>query len=159
MGNGVAYLKSVNDTFYDQIKIADQKAAYILTLTVLLLVWSPDVRRLYLAAEIDRASAINIALSLFVIVALTVALIGALAVIAPRRRRGGETMFWGAWPAARTEALALAHGGDDAQIIASYARNAENLAAICRSKYRFVSVAIWALIVAVVAHSLAVALR
>ncbi|WP_020186249.1 Pycsar system effector family protein [Methylopila sp. 73B] len=157
---GIAYLKGVNDVFYDQIKVADQKATYILSLIILLLVWSPELRQTFLPPQALAAEPAR-AISLLVAAALVVALISALGVVLPRRRRGGTALFWGAWPAARSAALdvAAAADADGATLLATYADNAQNLAAICRSKYRLVSVAITSLIVAIALHGISLALR
>lgn len=155
---GVAYIKGVADTFEDKIKIADQKATLILSLIVLMLVWSPDLRSRYLMGDgLGWLSAAEIT-AVFVALALSVALISAIFVVLPRNRRGGRALYWGAWPEARAEALDLALGSDPEKLIASYADHANNLAAICRSKYRCVAVAIWALIVALFGHGVALAI-
>jgi hypothetical protein len=159
VASGIAYLKGVNDTFQDQIKTADQKATYILTLIILMLVWTPDVKRLFLAVEEPVGTLLIRAVSLVVTLSLTVALLSALAVVLPRHRRGGQPLFWGAWPEAKVEAIHLATEADEARLIESYANNAQNLAAICRSKYRLVRISIWSLIVAVAAHGVFLALR
>lgn len=156
---GIAYLKGLNDTFEDKIKIADQKATLILSLIVLMLVWSPELRSTYFTATGAAAHGASAVVAFFVAAALSVALIGAVLVVAPRNRRGGRALYWGAWPEARAEALDLANSGDAERLIESYVDNAQNLAAICRSKYRFVSLAIWSLIAALVGHGVHLALR
>ncbi|MFD1703258.1 Pycsar system effector family protein [Methylopila henanensis] len=148
----LAYLQKINDVFYDQLKVADQKATYIMTIIVFLLVWSPDVRKLFFwrghAVELSAASLLSLAL----VAALLTALASALAVVTPRRRRGGAALFWGAWPDVRPEVERITAAADRAAIAASYADNAQNLAALCRLKYRFVTLAFGALIVALAAH-------
>jgi hypothetical protein len=157
--SGLAYAKGVNDAFQDQIKTADQKATYILTLIILMLVWSPDIRQLYFGTGPAQASLHQFALALFVAGALTVALLAALGVVLPRRLSDGQALFWGAWPKAKAEAAGLADKADREVLIATYLDNAGNLAEICRSKYRLVSVAVWALIAAVVGHGVHVVAR
>ncbi len=154
---GLTYMKSLNDCFYDQIKVADQKATLMISLIVLMIVWSPDVRQIYLQPfGLDAKGWLPAAV---VTVALVVALVSALCVVAPRRRKSRSPMFWGGWPEASEAALALALEGDREKLMRNYAENAANLAAICRRKYMFVSIAVWALIAALVAHGVFVTIR
>lgn len=149
-GPGFTYIKALNDAFYDQIKVADQKATLIISLIVLMIVWSPDVRLIYLQPfGVKTAGWIPAAV---VTTALVIALVSALCVVAPRRRKSRSPLFWGGWPEARSQAVELAIEGDREKLVGAYADNAANLAAICKQKYRFVSIAIWALIAALVAH-------
>ena len=150
--DGLSYLRSMNDTFYDQLKVADQKATLIMSLIMLMIVWSPDVRHAFLGAlEATPLRSAAFAASLFVTGALTISLLSALWVIIPRRRPGGP-LFWGGWPEARQAALDLAMSGDATAIAQSYADNAANLAMICHQKYRFVGIALWALIAGIGGH-------
>ncbi|HVI27905.1 Pycsar system effector family protein [Hansschlegelia sp.] len=150
--DGLSYLRSINDTFYDQLKVADQKATLIMSLIMLMIIWSPDVRHAFLGAlEVPAAPTSVFAASLFVTGALTISLLSALWVIIPRRRPGGP-LFWGGWPTARQVALDLAMTGDVTAIAQSYADNAANLAVICHKKYRFVGIALWALILGIGGH-------
>jgi hypothetical protein len=154
----LAYVKGVNDLFYDQVKVADQKATYIMTIIVFLLVWSPDVRRLFFWRETDPHFSAMFFLSAVLIAALLVALGSALLVVIPRRLKGGTVMFWGSWPQAREAALAIAASADRDALAKTYIDNAEKLAAICRSKYRFVSISFIALLIALAAHGAMIAL-
>jgi hypothetical protein len=150
--DGLLYLKGLNDTFHDQLKVADTKATYIMSLIVLMIVWSPDVREIFLQPPKAPFASLAWLLSLIVTAALGASLVCALSVVMPRRLRQGTPLFWGAWPDAGPVAVELASKGEPGAMIESYARNAENLAAICRRKYAFVSFALWGLIVAIVAH-------
>ncbi|WP_020180194.1 Pycsar system effector family protein [Methylopila sp. M107] len=154
---GFAYIKALNDTFYDQIKVADQKATLMISLIVLMIVWSPDVRQIYLQPfGVADGGWLPAAV---VTVALVVALVSALCVVAPRTRKSRSPLFWGGWPEAGDAAIALAIEGDREKLLRSYAENAAHLAVICRRKYLFVSIAVWALIVALVAHGVFVTIR
>lgn len=151
--SGLTYLRTINDVFYDQIKVADQKATLIMSIILLMIVWSPDVRQAFLRpVEADFGSSFAWAASVFVTLTLCVALLSGLWVILPRRRRGEGPLFWGGWPGAKATALELAETDDPSAVAKSFADNAEHLAAICRQKSLFVSISLWALILAIAGH-------
>jgi hypothetical protein len=150
--DGLLYLKGLNDTFHDQLKVADTKATYIMSLIVLMIVWSPNVREVFLQPSKAAFASPVWLLSMLMNAALAVSLVCALSVVMPRRLKDGTPLFWGSWPAARPIAVELASASHHRALIESYARNAENLAAICKRKYTFVTLALWGLIIAILAH-------
>jgi hypothetical protein len=150
--DGIFYLKGVNDTFHDQLKVADTKATYIMSVIVLMIVWSPNVREVFLQPSRAAFASPIWLLSVVMTGALGASLVCALCVVVPRKSKSGTPLFWGAWPEAAPLAIGLALADDRRALIESYARNAESLAAICRRKYAFVTLALWGLIVAILAH-------
>lgn len=148
----IDYLKTINNTFYDQIKAADQKAAYILTFLFVLLIWSSDMRQVFFWVNVEKGISIRWVLSLLQVLALAVALISAILVLLPRDAHGGVALYWNAWPAAR-EVVAKALQSDDKEfLVEQYLANVSSLAMICRKKYRTVAWAFQGLIVALVCH-------
>src|SRR3546814_19115707 len=87
------YLKTINQTLYDQIKTADQKAAYIFTFLIALLVWSTEVRKVFLWMDTTEWFTPVWALSILLVTSLTFAIVCASLVLLPRRseeRRVGK---------------------------------------------------------------------
>lgn len=89
------HLKEVNRTFYDQVRIADQKAAYIFTFMLALLVWSSEAREVFTIHTYAGASWAVVAVAIVAGGSLMLALVSAIAVVLPRRRTGGSSLFWG----------------------------------------------------------------
>lgn len=146
------YLKTINQTFQDQIKTADQKAAYILTFLIALLVWSADMRKIFF--WMNRADALTLkwVLSLVLVLALSFALICAVLVLVPRNRAGGVALYWAAWPSAGEKLARAAQANDLQFIVTEYTVNLEHLADICRRKYRCVGFAFRGFIIALICH-------
>lgn len=148
----IDYLKTINTTFYDQIKAADQKAAYILTFLFVLLIWSSDMRQVFFWVNVEKGLSVRWVLSLLQVLALGVALISAILVLLPRDAHGGVALYWNAWPHAR-EVVAKAMQSDDKQfLVEQYLSNVVSLSSICRKKYRMVAWSFQGLIVALVCH-------
>jgi hypothetical protein len=151
------HLKEVNRTFYDQVKIADQKAAYIFTFLIALLIWSSEAKRVFTPGHYEGASPLSMTLSLVVAVSLLICLASAILVVIPRKVGGGTSLFWGSW-AARAEPLRKAAETDDIAMLADeYRGNIANLAAICRAKYLWAGIALKSLAVAVIGYLLLLA--
>lgn len=146
------HLKKLNDVFYDQVKATDQKAAYIFTFMIALLITSSEGRA---AFQWQRYIEGEFPLSLFSAVmagAATVSLVSAVLVLLPRRARGSTTLFWGAWEQHRAAFLTAAGGGDPNYLFNEYLGNVDNLASIVCRKYRYVKLAFRALVVMVLAY-------
>src|SRR3546814_19547743 len=115
------YLKTINQTLYDQIKTADQKAAYIFTFLIALLVWSTEVRKVFLWMDTTEWFTPVWAISILLVTSLTFATVCASLVLLPRNRKGGVPRYWGAWhaagaclpPAFRTEYHDFIAGADE----------------------------------------------
>src|SRR3546814_13854899 len=84
------YLKTINQTLYDQIKTADQKAAYIFTFLIALLVWSTEVRKVFLWMDTTEWFTPVWALSILLVTSLTFAIVCASLVLLPRNRTRSE---------------------------------------------------------------------
>ena len=148
----IDYLKTINSTFYDQIKAADQKAAYILTFLFVLLIWSSDMRQVFFWVNVDKGLSARWVLSLLQVLSLAVALVCAILVLLPRDAHGGVALYWNAWPHAR-DVVAKAMQADDKNfLVEQYLSNSTTLATICRNKYRMVAWAFQGLIAALACH-------
>lgn len=148
------HLTEANRIFADQIKTADQKAAYVFTFLLAMLIWSSETRRAFDWAAQAQASPLRLIVGVALSLSIVVALVSAVLVVAPRSRPGRSLFFWGAWPEAG-ERLVSARGTEDEDFLfREYLDNTRTLAAICRSKYRTVAVALRALLCAVVVYIL-----
>ncbi len=148
------YLKMINAQFSDQIRLADQKAAYVFTFLLALLIWSSEARKIFLWERMLSRDVAPALLSLALLVSLVVALLSAALVVLPRVKPGGSALYWGAWPAAG-ERFRMSQAAGDADFVArELMTNAEILATICKRKYRLVGIAIRALIFAILSHIL-----
>src|SRR5690606_18169764 len=146
------YLKTINQTLYGQIKTADQKAAYIFTFLIALLVWSTEVRKVFLWMDSTAWFTPVWFLSVLLVTSLTFAIVCAALVLVPRNRKGGVSLYWRAWPEAGqrlTDALATA---DQTIITSEYVANASDVSAICERKYLYVRLAFRGLVGAVLCH-------
>ena len=152
------HLTEANRIFADQIKTADQKAAYVFTFLLAMLVWSSETRRAFNWTSLVHAPPLTLAVSVVLSAAVVTALVSAVLVVAPRSRPGRSLFFWGAWPAAGDRLVAARAAEDEAFLFDEYLENTRTLAAICRSKYRTVTVALRALLCTVVAYALLLAL-
>ncbi|TWH34772.1 hypothetical protein L611_001500000860 [Aminobacter sp. J15] len=94
-GHYLDHLKKVNDVYYDQIKIADQKAAYLFTFMVAFLVASAEGRDVFSAARYAQGSWHTIVLSACMALAVVTTIFAAVLVVLPRKATGGTTLYWG----------------------------------------------------------------
>lgn len=146
------HLLDANRGFVDQIRVADQKAAYIFTFVLALMVWSAETRRAVNLKQLMVADPAVLVLSLVLLASLVTALCAAICVVLPRSRPGVSVFYWGAWPDAGQRLRAAWCEGDNAFIADDLMRNTETLALICQAKYRLVILAFRSLLVVVGAY-------
>jgi hypothetical protein len=152
------HLKAINATFYDQLKVVDQKAAYIFTFIVAFLIWSADVRGLFShAARPDMG--LDWLISALMAGSVIGSTVGAILVVLPRSRGGGSSLYWGAWPHAGANLVALNSADGLALLAEEYRTNIGNLAALCRQKYWWMSVAFRSLLLALATYVVSLLLR
>lgn len=154
-GDGKQYLehlKKVNDVFYDQIRLADQKAAYIFTFTLAFVVTSAEGRGVFNVKRYLAGDVLSSVFSAFLAVALVVSLVSAIVVVLPRRGTGATSLYWGGWQQNRAALLKAHDDRDESYLFDQYLGNVDALAAINTAKYRSVSLAFRSLIVAVVSY-------
>jgi len=148
------HLKKVNDVFYDQIRIADQKAAYIFTFMLAFLVSSAEGRGVFKLQRYQSGEPVIIILSALLGAAVLFSLVSAILVVLPRHRETSTSLYWGGWANHRDVLMKAREDGDARYLFEQYAGNVDNLSAINRGKYRFVALAFRGLLVAVVAYVL-----
>ncbi|KQS71458.1 hypothetical protein ASG39_21595 [Rhizobium sp. Leaf371] len=148
------HIKTVNEIFYDQIKISDQKAAYIFTFMLAFLISSSDGRGVFSPAryvpfryEISIPSAVLAASTVFSIIC-------AIMVILPRRAAKTTTLFWGGWAHHKDAFSAAAAQRDINYLFRQYVDNVDVLSVIAQSKYQFVTLAFRGLVIAVLSYVL-----
>lgn len=152
------HLTEANRIFADQIKNADQKAAYVFTFLLAMLVWSSETRHAFNWTNLLAAPPVARVVSLCLCLSIIAALIASVLVVAPRSRPGRSLFYWGAWPAAGERLLAARQAADEAFLFDEYLQNTRTLAAICHSKYRTVTFALRGVLCAVVAYAVLLAL-
>lgn len=148
------HIRKVNDVFYDQIKISDQKAAYIFTFILAFLVSSSEVRGVFSLDRYMNGTFIGIIASLLLGAAALFSAICAISVVMPRKSAKTSSLFWGAWARHREEFLDAARRKDPNYLFREYVSNVDTLAEIARAKYRFAGLAFRGLVVAVIAYVL-----
>ncbi|HEY5817958.1 MAG TPA: Pycsar system effector family protein [Mesorhizobium sp.] len=146
------HLKKVNDVFYDQAKIADQKAAYIFTFMVAVLITSAEGRNIFQMHRYMEVALPVVVFSAIMMAASAVALVSSILVVLPRRAKGSTSLFWGGWQKHRHEFTTAAETDDSHYLFNEYLSNIDNLAVIATAKYRFVTLAFRALLVMALAY-------
>jgi len=148
------HFRKLNDVYYDQIKIADQKAAYIFTFVLAFLVSSSEVRKVFALENYASLDLITTLFSSALALACTISIVCALLVVAPRRVAISTSLFWGTWPRHRPLLESAALRGDMQYLLKEYLNNADVLSLISRRKYMFVGMAFRSLIATVICYVL-----
>lgn len=151
------HLKKINDIYYDQIRIADQKAAYIFTFMIAFLISSAEGRQVFRLERYQSGEPVAIALSALVGLAVIVSLVSAILVVLPRHVTASTSLYWGGWPANRGAFMEAREGCDPGYLFDQYLTNVDTLSAINRSKYRYVGMAFRGLMAMVVGYVLLLA--
>jgi hypothetical protein len=146
------HIKKINDIFYDQIKISDQKAAYIFTFMLAFLVSSGDVRAVFTWTRYVGGDPRTLLFSGLLAAASVFSILSAILVVLPRHVNKSTSMFWGSWGKHRQLFWEAAARHDQRYLFAEYLDNADILSAIARGKYRCVTLAFRGLMVTVVAY-------
>lgn len=154
----VEHLRSINQIFLEQVRIADQKAAYVWSFLIAILIfWSQDVKKGFIWIASPHMFTAQWALSLMFTAALFFTITCATMIVLPRVRPSQVSLFWGAWPAAGERLKNLEPDNVTEFVANEYVQNIETLAHICKNKFRFVGYAQLGLIATVVFHVLNVA--
>jgi hypothetical protein len=148
------HIKKVNDIFYDQIKISDQKAAYIFTFMLAFLVSSSDVRSVFTLERYINGYQQSMFFSGLLATASVFSIISAILVVLPRHVNKSTSLFWGSWGKHRHRFWDAAQRRDEVYLFNEYLNNADILSAIARGKYRCVTFAFRGLMVTVIAYVL-----
>ncbi|WP_373414333.1 Pycsar system effector family protein [Ensifer aridi] len=146
------HVQKINEVFSDQIKMSDQKAAYIFTFMFAFLVSSEEGRAVFTWQRYMEGSMLPMILSAIMAMASIFSLLCAILVVLPRKGATSTTLFWGAWRAHRDEFLEAAGRDDSSYLFRQYIDNADVLSSIACSKYRFVILAFRGLLVTVLSY-------
>lgn len=148
----INHIRKINDVFYDQIKIADQKAAYTFTFMLAFLVSSSEGRGVFSAARYTQGSWPEILCSLLLAGTSIFSIISAILVVLPRHINKSTSLFWGTWPSQREIFTLAANRRDVSYLFEQYLDNADVLSLIARRKYKCVSFAFRGLVLTVLAY-------
>jgi hypothetical protein len=150
----INHVRKINDVFYDQIKISDQKAAYIFTFMLAFLVSSAEGKGVFSLVRYLNAPIAAAIFSGLLAAASVYSIFCAILVVLPRRAAKSTSLFWGTWPEHRSVFEEAAQRSDVSYLFHQYLDNADVLSLIARQKYRFVTLAFRGLVCSVVAYVL-----
>jgi len=148
----LTHLEKINSVYSDQIKIAEQKAAFIFTFMLAFLVSSAEGSSVFRMDRYQTGSWALVVPSAVLALAVAFSLVNAILVVLPRNRTKASSLYWGGWPANRGTFISAHEARDPDYLFREYLNNADNLADINRTKYRHVARAFRGLIVAVLAY-------
>jgi hypothetical protein len=138
----IDYVKTIHQTFHDQLKTADQKVAYIFTFLVAILVfWSSGFKKGFAMAALSDLISLRWLLTFCFAGALCYTMACIALVIRPRVRPSGVALFWGTWPGAADAVRNIPEFMASHFVFDEYIENIHNLAAICQHKFRYVGLA------------------
>jgi hypothetical protein len=135
------HINKINDVFYDQIKLSDQKAAYIFTFMMALLVTSSQAKAAFVWHNYITGSPATVICSACLALCSTVTMLFAIYAVVPRHARKSTSLFWGTWPSQRSAFERAAHARGVEYLFRQYLDNADILAGLARQKFRFVRLA------------------
>ncbi len=153
------HLKDINRSFGEQLRVADQKAAYILTVVLAFVVTSAEAKAAFNVGAYRTLPALNVIVNLSLVLSVTFAMICAVSTIMPRIGRGGTTLYWGAWPSAGQTLVEARKGSSADFLFEERLRSTEALASICARKFALIRLSIGALFVAVASYGALLMLR
>src|SRR5581483_8802073 len=130
----IEYMRTVNQTFYDQVKTADQKAGYVCTFLTILLAYSKDKEHVLMFLNARPSFSLLWILSVLFALAACFAIVCTALIILPRSKAGGASLYWGAWSDANATGQKFAGEIPDDLIKSEYLNNVKNLAHICQVK-------------------------
>lgn len=128
------HLIDANRGFVDQIRVADQKAAYIFTFVLALMVWSTETRKALSLQHLTTSGPLVLIVTLVLLSSILIALGAAICVVLPRARPGSSVFYWGAWPGAGQRLVEAKTANDIDFIHKDLMQNTETLAIICKAK-------------------------
>jgi hypothetical protein len=132
-------LRALHQTFYDQIKTADQKAGYVCTFLTILFAYSKEQGNVLLFLNSPPSWAARWILSLIFAAAATYSIVCTLLVFLPRTTSEASSFYWGSWAKTGLEMKQLQRDDIDDFVLLEYLKDVKNLSRICQAKYRFVN--------------------
>lgn len=148
------HIKKINDVFYDQVKLSDQKAAYIFTFMMALLVTSSEAKAAFVWHNYVTGSIPTIVCSACLALCSSLTMLSAIYAVLPRHAPKATSLFWGTWPSHRMAFERAAHERDVKYLFQQYLDNADILAGLARQKFRFVRLSFWGMIGTVASYIL-----
>lgn len=148
----IEHIKRINDVFYDQIRISDQKAAYIFTFMLAFLATSTEGRAVFTLENYAHGANIATLISIIFGGSAIFSVISAILVVLPRHLPKSTSLFWGTWPQQREAFRRAAMANDKSYLFDQYLENADVLALLAKGKYRCVTFAFRGLLVMVVVY-------
>src|SRR5437764_2863888 len=91
------WMRSLHNHFYDQVKTADQKAAYVLTFLTILFAYSKENGNILLFLNRPASWSLAWILSLVFAGAAGFSMLCTALVFLPRTKSAGSVMFWASW--------------------------------------------------------------
>src|ERR1700704_1460030 len=124
----IEFLRTMNQTFYDQVKTADQKAGYICTFLTILFAYSKDQTKVFMFLNEPPSFSLPWTLSLAFAAMSCFSIICTALVVLPRSKSGGSTLYWGSWLNPQAHDAKLTSDIADEFIKSEYLTNVKNLA-------------------------------
>jgi hypothetical protein len=153
------HLKRANELFYDQVKAADQKAAYIFTFMLAFLMWLVEGQGIFTRSNYMTNGYAWISASAVLAVSIVFTIVCAILVILPRRIDSGTSLYWGAWSFQRDRFVNANETEDMTYMFTEYLENADAMSRLARDKYRMVGFAFRGLLLTVFVYVLVLLLR
>lgn len=153
------HVRKINDVFYDQIVISDQKAAYIFTFMLAFLVSSSEGKEVFTWSRYLTSTPQAMVFSALLALSSVASMLAAIMVVLPHQAKKSTSLFWGTWSRHRSVLEEAALRGDRDYLFRQYLDNADVLSSIARRKYRFVTYAFRSLVVTVLAYVLLLVTR
>jgi len=153
------HLRTIHQVLADQVRMADQKAAYIFSfITAMLIFWSADLKKGFNFIVTMQTVSLVWVLSVAFVLALFGTILCATLIVVPRVESSQSSLFWGAWPAAG-ERLRHPKGKLTDFIANEYLQDIESVARICRKKFRYVRYAQRGFVATILLHIIALAVE
>jgi hypothetical protein len=146
------HIKKINDVFYDQIKLSDQKAAYIFTFMMALLVTSTQAKAAFTWQHYVTGDMASVICSACLAGFSTLTMLCAIYAVLPRHAPKSTSLFWGTWALQREAFQRAARERNVEYLFQQYIDNADILAMLARQKFRFVRLAFWGMMGTVLSY-------
>jgi hypothetical protein len=135
-------LRSLHQTFHDQVKTADQKAGYICTFLTILFAYSKEQGNVLHFLNAPPSLSISWIISIIFAASASLSIVFTLMVVLPRKTKGeASSFYWGVWsgPGKGLTLDRLMQKDLDDFVLSQYLLDIQNLARICQAKYKYVN--------------------
>ena len=131
-------LRALHQTFYDQVKTADQKAGFICTFLTILFAYSKEQGNVLLFLTQPPSWSVGWLASLIFAGVASFSIVCTFLVILPRTTGAPSSFFWGGWTTSGITLDRLLQKDLDEFVLKEYLTDIQNLARICQAKYKYV---------------------